>query len=117
MVPKGKRLLLYQLQERQPGWCIRTVDSEKRVYRAIGPYGIEISGGTKHPSRFHICVWKKNPTYSIIERHPDLDPRRIDVVALATEIADQYEQIAIAEGTYIKPPPVISQEVVDEIPF
>ena len=117
MVCKAKRLLIYQLQERQPGWCIRTVDSGKRVYRAIGLYGLEISGGTKHLSRFHICVWKKNPTYCIIEHHPDLDPRRIDIVTLATEIADQYEQIAIAEGTYIKPPPVISQEVVDEIPF
>lgn len=117
MVPKGKRLLLFQLQERQPGWCIRTIDLEKSVYRAIGPYGIEISGATKHPCRFHINVRKKNPTYSIIEHHPDLDPRRIDVVSLAVGIANQCEQKALAEGTYIKPPPVISQEVVNEIPF
>ena len=117
MVPKAKRLLLYHLQERQPGWCIRTVDSEKCVYRAIGPYGIEISGGSRQPVRFHIYVWKKDPTFHVIERHANLDPRQTDIVSLATEIADRYVQTAINEGVYTPPvfPPLTEEE--QEIPF
>ncbi|MBR3109312.1 MAG: hypothetical protein IKH30_19320 [Clostridia bacterium] len=117
MVPKTKRLLLYHLQEQQPGWCIRTVDSEKCVYRAIGPYGVEISGGSRQPARFHIYVWKKDPTFSVIERHTDLDPRRTDIVALATEIADRYVQRAVTEGAYILPLAPPPSEDEQEIPF
>ena len=117
MVPKAKRLLLYHLQERQPGWCIRTVDSEKCVYRAIGPYGIEISGGSRQPVRFHIYVWKKDPAFHVIERHANLDPRQTDIVSLAAEIADRYVQKATAEGTYIKPPPTTQAGEADDLPF
>ena len=117
MVPKAKRLLLYHLQERQPGWCIRTVDSEKCAYRAIGPYGIEINGGSRQPVRFHIYVWKKDPAFHVIERHANLDPRQTDIVSLATEIADRYVQTAINEGVYTPPvSPSPTEEELD-IPF
>ena len=117
MVPTAKRLLLYHLQEQQPGWCIRTVDSEKCVYRAIGPYGIEINGGSQQPVRFHIYVWKKDPAFHVIERHANLDPRQTDIVSLATEIADRYVQTAINEGVYTPPvSPSPTEEELD-IPF
>ena len=117
MVPKTKRLLLYHLQERQPGWCIRTIDSEKCVYRVIGPYGIEINGGSRQPVRFHIYVWKKDPTFHVIERHANLDPRQTDIVSLAAEIADRYVQTAVNEGVYTPPVSPSPTEEEQDIPF
>ena len=117
MVPKAKRLLLYHLQERQPGWCICTIDSEKCVYRAIGPYGIEISGGSRQHVRFHIYVWKKDLTFHVIERYSNLDPRQTDIVSLATEIADRYVQAAINEGIYTPSVSLPSTEEEQELQF
>ena len=112
-----KQQLLIALQLKQPGWYLRTADFEKCVCRVIGPYEIEVSGGSKHPIRFHVYVWKKERTYRIVERVTDIDPRCEDVPSLVCSIAERYVQKAVVEGTYIKPPPTTQNGEAEDLPF
>ena len=99
MNSNAREQLLIALQEKQPGWHIQNVDSAKCIYRTIGKYGIEVSGGVKRPIRFHIYVWKKEKVYQIVERISDLDPRREDVVSLICSIAERYERKTAKKGS------------------
>ena len=99
MIVKTKPQLLELLQERQTGWHIKPADYEKCIYRAIVPYEIEVTGGSKRPVRFQIYVWKKEKVYRIIERVSDIDPSRVDIVQLVCEIADRYQQCVEKENS------------------
>jgi hypothetical protein len=62
---KRKKELLSRLGS---NYEARIIDGEPCVYRDLGDYDIEISGGSsRHP--FYVYVWRKTPQMEIVEQH------------------------------------------------
>lgn len=69
-------------------WTVKIIDFELCVYRDLGDYDIEISGGS-YGRPVHIFVWEKHPL-GTVEQHMDLNPRTTDFKALCDDIVARY---------------------------
>lgn len=54
-----------------PGFQIKSIDQEDCIYRDLGDYDIEISGGHRKNGPFHLYVWRKKGL-SIVYRKLDI---------------------------------------------
>ena len=68
----------------------RIIDGEPCVYRDLGDYDIEISGGScRRP--FYIFVWQKRPHLEIVERYKNISNNFDEMEALLNEIVLRFK--------------------------
>ena len=73
-----------------PNYEARIIDGEPCVYRDLGDYDIEISGGSsRHP--FYVYVWRKTPQMEIVEQHKNTYRSFLEMEALLNNIVLRYK--------------------------
>ena len=91
--PKQKDLLKYL--GGQP-YRKNIIDGENVVYRDLGVYDIEISGGHRKTQPFNIYVWLKSYP-RIVERHLRLPHDHAMIKGILDDIVERYSN-KMAEG-------------------
>jgi len=86
-VSPAKQELLSLLGE---PWTMQRIDFEPCVYRDLGLYDIEISGGRTRKAEINIYVWKKHPDLDVIEQHRGLHYDEDDIKAICDDIVRRY---------------------------
>ena len=84
---KRKKELLSRLGS---NYEARIIDGEPCVYRDLGDYDIEISGGS-YRRPFYIFVWQKCPHLEIVERYKNVSNNFDEMEALLNEIALRFK--------------------------
>ena len=84
---KRKKELLTHLG---PNYESRIIDGEPCVYRDLGDYDIEISGGS-YRRPFYIFVWQKRPHLEIVERYKNISNNFDEIEALLNEITLRFK--------------------------
>ena len=85
-VSPAKQVLLTQLGS---PWTMQRIDFEPCVYRDLGLYDIEISGGRTKRENINIFVWEKSPYFTVIEKHLELHYDEDDIKAICEDIVDR----------------------------
>lgn len=83
---KKRALLTFLGKEYQE----KVIDMEPCVYRDLGDFDIEISGGF-YGQPFSIYVWQKRPHMEIIERYKHVNSGFEDIEVLLNDIALRYK--------------------------
>lgn len=91
--PKQKDLLKYL--GGQP-YRKNIIDGENVVYRDLGVYDIEISGGHRKTQPFNIYVWLKSYP-RIVERHLRLPHDHAMIKGILDDIVERYSNKAAEE--------------------
>ena len=66
------------------------IDGENVIYRDLGDYDIEVSGGHTKNQLIKIYVWKKEEQPFIVERHPNLPQDHELIKRLLDDISERY---------------------------
>ena len=85
-VSPAKQVLLSQLGS---PWTMKRIDFEPCVYRDLGLYDIEISGGRTKKEQINIYVWEKQPRLYVIEQHRGLHYGEDDIKAICEDVVDR----------------------------
>ena len=86
-VSPAKQALLSLLGE---PWTMQRIDFEPCVYRDLGSYDIEISGGRTRKAEIYIYVWQKCPCLQVVEQHWGLHYDVDDIKAICDDIVERY---------------------------
>ena len=73
-----------------PNYAASIIDGEPCVYRDLGDYDIEISGGS-YRRPFYIFVWQKCPHLEIVERYKNVSNNFDEMEALLNEITLRFK--------------------------
>ena len=73
-----------------PSWTMKRIDFEPCVYRDLGLYDIEISGGRTKKEEINIFVWEKGPYFTVLEKHLELHYDVDDLKAICDDIVDRW---------------------------
>ena len=84
--PRQKLLLSYLGSD----YCKNRIDGENVIYRDLGDYDIEISGGS-YRRPFYIFVWQKCPHLEIVERYKNISNNFDEMEALLNEITLRFK--------------------------
>ena len=84
--PRQKELLNYLGGK---PYCKNIIDGENVVYRDLGAYDIDISGGHRKTQTFAIYVWCKEPL-RIVERHVCLPHDHAMIKDILDDIVARY---------------------------
>ena len=93
-------LSIYQkalLKELGPDYRKQLFDLEQVIYRDLGTYDIEISGGHRKKDPFAIYVWLKEWP-RIVERHLRLPHDHEMIKALLDDIVKRYSNMPVEES-------------------
>ena len=72
-------------------YCKNIIDGENVVYRDLGVYDIEISGGHRKTQPFAIYVWLKDGYWPrIVERHLRLPHDHAMIKGILDDIVERY---------------------------
>ena len=85
------------LKELGPDYRTTVFDLEGVIYRDLGTYDIEISGGHRKKQPFDIHVWLKAWPL-VVERHRNLPHDHVMIKDLLDDIVERYRKMPVAES-------------------
>lgn len=85
------------LKELGPDYRTTVFDLEGVLYRDLGTYDIEISGGHRKKQPFDIHVWLKSWPL-VVERHRNLPHDHAMIKDLLADIVERYKKMPVEES-------------------